>query len=445
MSNKTKTTDIKDEARPTLVPKLRFPGFKKPWANDPLAKSLVEHKLKNTAGRDVFSVSMESGIVNQIEHLGRSFAASNTAHYTIGRRYDVVYTKSPLKAFPFGIVKQYKFDGEVALSPLYGVFTPPNPHVGLMVEAYFESPSRSKAFLAPLCQKGAKNTLQITNTTFLSGRMPLPTEPAEQQKIAECLSSVDKLMAAQARKVDALKTHKKGLMQQLFPREGDDCMDAGGRATQDAKAGTQPRLRFPEFQGDWALLHGSEITSKITKGSSPNWQGYDYQPEGILFITSENVRDGFLDVTEPKFLPEEFFAKQRNSHLLHGDILINIVGASIGRSCVYRLRAPAFTNQAVALFRVTPNHSFEFVSYCYQHDRSQKAVSASQSDSARPNLSLSDLREMEFCIPTLAEQQRIATCLSSLDALITAETQKHEALKTHKKGLMQQLFPSQEE
>jgi type I restriction enzyme S subunit len=81
--------------------------------------------------------SMEYGIVNQIELLGRSFAAADTSHYTIARRYDVVYTKSPLKAFPFGIVKQCQFDGEAALSPLYGVFTPTNPHLGLMIEAYF--------------------------------------------------------------------------------------------------------------------------------------------------------------------------------------------------------------------------------------------------------------------------------------------------------------------
>jgi type I restriction enzyme S subunit len=149
-----------------------------------------------------------------------------------------------------------------------------------------------------------------------------------------------------------------------------------------------------------------------------------------------------LDVSQPKFLPEEFFAKQSNSHLSYGDILINIVGASIGRNCVYRLREPAFTNQAVALFRVAKDHSFDFISYCYQHDRAQKAVATSLSDSARPNLSLSDLREMEFCIPSLPEQQRIASCLSGLDALITAETQKLETLKIHKKGLMQQLFPS---
>jgi len=133
-----------------LVPKLRFPQFRDaPWAYDPLSTVLKEYKIKNTAGRDVFSVSMESGVVNQIEHLGRSFAASDTSHYTVARRFDVAYTKSPLKAFPFGIVKQCKFDGEVALSPLYGVFTPPNPHLGLMIEAYFESPNRANAFLSP--------------------------------------------------------------------------------------------------------------------------------------------------------------------------------------------------------------------------------------------------------------------------------------------------------
>ncbi|HEY8905175.1 MAG TPA: restriction endonuclease subunit S, partial [Rhodoferax sp.] len=197
---------MSNKNRAPLVLKLRFPGFNGPWSNDPISKVLVEHKLKNAAGRDVFSVSMESGIVNQIEYLGRSYAAADTSHYTVARRFDVVYTKSPLKAFPFGIVKQCKFDGEVALSPLYGVFTPANPHVGSMIEAYFESPNRSISFLSPLCQKGAKNTLQITNTTFLSGRIPLPKEPVEQQKIADCLSSLDELIAAQTRKVNALKT-----------------------------------------------------------------------------------------------------------------------------------------------------------------------------------------------------------------------------------------------
>ena len=123
---------MSSNSKTTQVPKRRFHGFNEPWSIEPISEVLVEHKLKNFNGRDVFSVSMESGIVNQIEHLGRSYAAADTSHYTVARRFDVVYTKSPLKAFPFGIVKQSKFDGEIALSPLYGVFTPVNPYVGLL-------------------------------------------------------------------------------------------------------------------------------------------------------------------------------------------------------------------------------------------------------------------------------------------------------------------------
>ncbi len=256
-------------------------------------------------------------------------------------------------------------------------------------------------------------------------------ELSEQQKIAACLSSLDELITAQAQKVEALKTHKKGLMQQLFPAEGE----------------TVPKLRFPEFRdaGEWILKTGDEITVKITKGSSPNWQGFSYQSQGVLFITSENVRDGYLDVSIPKYLPEEFYEKQQNSQLSFGDILINIVGASIGRSCLYLLKNKAFINQAVALFRVNKNTSFKFISYYYQNDEIQREMFGTQSESARPNLSLADLKNMEFYLPSFDEQQKIAACLSSVDELIAAQSQKVEALLTHKKGLMQQLFPAVDE
>jgi len=416
---------------PALVPKLRFPGFCDSWAYEQLSKILKEHKLKNTDGRDVFSVSMEYGIVNQIELLGRSFAAADTSHYTIGRRYDVVYTKSPLKAFPFGIVKQCKFDGEVALSPLYGVFTPPNPHLGLMIEAYFESPNRSKDFLSPLCQKGAKNTLQITNTTFLSGRLPLPTEPAEQQKIAECLSSVDELMAAQARKVDALKTHKKWLMQQLFPREGE----------------TQPRLRFPEFQnaGEWERKPFEEFVSKSFYGTSSSTSPTGKYP----VLRMGNMVDGGLDFTNLVYLDldDDSFESFR---LEEGDILLNRTNspALVGKISIFQLKSDCITASYIVTYRL--NKKRLVPAFCNSMLNTPLYQSRIKSF-ARPSVSQANInpttfkKELIVAIPSLPEQQRIAMCLSSLDALITAETQKLEALKTHKRGLMQQLFPSPEE
>jgi|694.fasta_scaffold12202_6 type I restriction enzyme S subunit len=434
MSSKTQSAATKEEATPALVPNLRFPGFSKPWAYDPLSKVLTEHKLKNTAGRDVFSVSMEHGIVNQIELLGRSFAAADTSHYTIGRRYDVVYTKSPLKAFPFGIVKQCKFDGEAALSPLYGVFTPPNPHLGLMIEAYFESPNRSKDFLSPLCQKGAKNTLQITNTTFLSGRLPLPTEPAEQQKIAECLSSLDELIAVQARKVEALKTHKKGLMQQLFPREGE----------------TQPRLRFHEFQnaGEWEEAPLSKFILSLDAGVSVN--SGDSRPArktefGVLKTSA---------ITKGQFEPEE------NKVVLAEDELSRLREPVAGGTIIMcRKNTPALVGSNAyvesshenlflpdLLWAAKPREgiSMRFLAFILGSDKGRAALTglAKGSSASMSNITKPEVLAFTVMAPSPAEQQRIASCLSSLDALITAETHKLEALKTHKKGLIQQLFPS---
>ena len=423
MSRNTKATAANKEARSALVPKLRFPGCSAPWAHEPLSKVLKEHKIKNTDGWDVFSVSMEYGIVNQIELLGRSFAAADTSHYTVGRRYDVVYTKSPLKAFPFGVVKQCKFDGEVALSPLYGVFTPPNPYLGLMIEAYFESPNRSKDFLSPLCQKGAKNTLQITNTTFLSGRMPLPTQPAEQQKIAECLSSVDELMAAQARKVDALKTHKKGLMQQLFPREGE----------------TQPRLRFPEFQnaGEWEPETLENLCSaKISYGIV---QAGPHIPDGMPYIKSTDLNSK-LCLTNLARTSEAIAQKYKRSEVLPGDIVFSLRG-NIGVTQILPAVIPV-ANLTQGTARIRTKGLPEFYLHALRSPSVNSRIQAVGKGSTFQEISLEALRNTRLFHPKPDEQQRIATCLSSLDALITAETQKHEALKTHKKGLMQQLFPS---
>jgi type I restriction enzyme, S subunit len=401
MSSNTKTTATNEEAKPALVPKLRFPGFCDSWVYEPLSKVLKEYKLKNTEGRDVFSVSMEFGIVNQIELLGRSFAAADTSHYTVGRRYDVVYTKSPLKAFPFGIVKQCKFDGEVALSPLYGVFTPTNPNLGLMIEAYFESPNRSKDFLSPLCQKGAKNTLQITNTTFLSGRLPLPTEPAEQQKIAECLSSVDELMAAQARKVDVLKTHKKGLMQQLFPREGE----------------TQPRLRFPEFKGEWNDATLGDLCFNVSSGKDARDSDGAFDLYGSTGVIGKTAK-----------------ASYDTPH-----ILVARVGANAG----YLTKASGqfgVTDNTLVI-RLKPAARLDYIFHYLGNININKLIFGS----GQPLITGSILKAQRVLVPSADEQSKISTCFSSIDDLIKAESDKLEALNAHKKGLMQQLFSSAEE
>ena len=167
------------------------------------------------------SVSLTKGIVSQVEHMGRSFSAADTSRYSLVRPFDVVYTKSPLAIFKLGIVKQHRGPHNALVSPLYGVFTPANRHIGQLIEAYFDSPSRSLRFLDPLAQKGAKNTIQISNEKFLSGELFLPSDEREQKKIADCLGSLDDLIAAEGRKLVALREHKRGLLRNVLPQDGN--------------------------------------------------------------------------------------------------------------------------------------------------------------------------------------------------------------------------------
>lgn len=194
-----------------LVPELRFAEFEDdaPWTNRPLASVLNEHGLKSTGKEVVFSVSVHKGLINQVEHLGRSFSASNTDNYNRVIPGDIVYTKSPTGDFPLGIIKQSKVDTPVIVSPLYGVFSPETKGLGALLDAYFETPANTKLYLDPLVQKGAKNTINVTNKKFLSGSLPLPISKAEQEKLGYFIDSIDELITLHTQKLGALKDHKK--------------------------------------------------------------------------------------------------------------------------------------------------------------------------------------------------------------------------------------------
>jgi len=141
-----------------ILPELRFPEFSnnETWADRKLSDILFEHKEKSTGNEEVYSVSVHKGVINQIEHLGRVFAASNTENYKRVLPGDIIYTKSPTGDFPFGIIKQSKVSKPVIVSPLYGVFRPETAELGVILDAYFEYPERTVNYLSSIVQKGAK-------------------------------------------------------------------------------------------------------------------------------------------------------------------------------------------------------------------------------------------------------------------------------------------------
>jgi len=186
------------------------------WKERKLSEFLTEHKLKSTGNEEVYSVSVHKGLVNQIEHLGRAFSAPDTSKYNLVKPGDIVYTKSPTGDFPLGIIKQSRVDKNVIVSPLYGVFTPETYDLGYILNDYFESNVNTHNYLHPIVQKGAKNTMNITNKTFLSKSLLVPTDKNEQHKIAECLMKFNESIRLIEIQKDQVEDFKHGLLQQMF-------------------------------------------------------------------------------------------------------------------------------------------------------------------------------------------------------------------------------------
>lgn len=186
------------------------------WQKKELRKVLQERNEKNTKGYEVCSVSVTQGVVNQIEYLGRSFAAKDTLHYNVVKYGDIVYTKSPTGDFPYGIVKRSNIRYNVAVSPLYGVYEPVNDNIGIILHFYFMQPSNALNYLHPLIQKGAKNTINITNGRFLENTIPLPNSSEETKRLAWLLTAIQSKMVLELDLLNNYQKQKQYLLRQMF-------------------------------------------------------------------------------------------------------------------------------------------------------------------------------------------------------------------------------------
>ena len=204
------------------VPQIRFLQFKDAWEHKKLSELLSEAKDRNEDlkyGKDeVLSVSGELGIVNQIEHLGRSYAGVSVHQYHVVEVGDIVYTKSPLKANPFGIIKLNKGKAGI-VSTLYAVYkVNQKTAFGPFIDYYFSLDANTNRYLRPLVKKGAKNDMKINNAYVLHDRIFVPPVP-EQKRIASFFSVLDKKIAELRQKKSLFEQYKKGVMQKLFSQE----------------------------------------------------------------------------------------------------------------------------------------------------------------------------------------------------------------------------------
>lgn len=200
-----------------LTGKKRLPGFSGEWKNIKLCEVLSERKEKNVEQNlRICSVAVQKGVVDQVEHLGRSYAANDTSNYSVAHYGDIIYTKSPTGDFLYGIVKQNLLQETVAVSPLYGVFTPMTFGLGYFLHTYFQSAICARNYLFPIVQKGAKNTINITNDTFISSKLYLPLDAEEQTAIADTFIAADREIDLLRQDIEQEKQKKKALMQLLL-------------------------------------------------------------------------------------------------------------------------------------------------------------------------------------------------------------------------------------
>ena len=306
-----------------MTPKLRFPEFKaRPnWQSTALsnASTPITERVGNRKLTPV-SISAGVGFVPQAEKFGRDISGNQYSLYTLVRDGDFVYNKGNSLTFPQGCVYQLHGWGEVAA---------PNVFIGFrlkqdFVPEYFQYCFQKNIHGAQLRKhitSGARSNglLNVSKEQFFSIGIPTPLRD-EQQKIADCLMSLDEVIAAQGRKVQTLKAHKRSLMQQLFPREGE----------------TLPRLRFAEFRGaeHWKDKKLDELAKRGT-GHTPNKAVADYYNGRIKWVSladSKRLDHGFISETATEISEEGI---KNSSAVLHpaGSVILSR-DAGVGKSAV---------------------------------------------------------------------------------------------------------------
>lgn len=400
------------EVKKALVPKLRFPGFRDAWDKKALAPYLEEcgSRVPATTSLPIYS-SSRSGLTPQASYYdGRTII--NDGEYGVVPPNCFVYRHmSDDGQFAFNVNET---GGEIAVSKEYPVFRTINLD-SRFLRAKLNHSQDFKAFA--LSQKAGGTRTRLYFSKLGSWETYLPSL-AEQQKIADCLSSLDELIAAQGRKIEALKTYKRGLMQQLFPREGE----------------TLPRLRFPEFRDapEWTDKKLSAVIDLVS-GLHLSPDEYSVSGEVPYFTGPSDFSNDVQCATK--------WTKASANIAREHDTLITVKGSGVGEVWYLELPLVAMGRQLMAV-RAHHNCSSRFIFQVLLTKRSRFEDLAA--GNLIPGLARGDILNLVTPIPEEDEQRRIAGCLSSLDDQIAVESQQLDALKNHKKGLMQQLFPSLE-
>lgn len=428
-----------EKKKGALMPRLRFPEFRDAgeWAKILLSKIAAPVSERATDGDadDVLTLSAEHGVVAQSAYFDKKVAGDNVRRYIRIKNNDFVYNDRTTKLYKYGTIKRLSRHVHGIVSPIYKCFRFNNEEIPVFWEWYFES-GEHDAQLYSIINEGAKEgRFNIAIRQFLSTHVYFPNK-IEQQKIADCLSSIDERIAAEANKLDALKTHKKGLLKQLFPAEGE----------------TLPALRFPEFRDakEWEELPMSELVSSLDAGVSVNAGDRPAESKEVGVLKTSAVTNGIFEPQENKVVLDTAEIGKMKEPVLGDTIIISRMNtpALVGANAYVKTGLEnIFLPDRLWAAKPKPGTSMRFIAFILGSNQGRAALaqSAKGSSGSMKNITKQDVLAFLVMMPWPPEQQRIVNCLSSLDDLIVAQTQKIERLKAYKKGLIQQLFPAIDE
>lgn len=402
-----------------LVPELRFPEFRNDESWKALTLSELSTRITEKVGtKKLTTVSITAGLgfVSQAEKFSRDISGKQYKNYIHLRKGEYSYNKGNSKTFPQGcIYKLQEFD-EAAAPNAFISFRFKKNHVGDFFRGYFDSNYHGRQ-LTRFITSGARSDglLNISPSDFFSIAFPTPTSNSEQQKIADCLASIDELIMLHTQKLDALKDYKKGLMQQLFPAEGE----------------TVPKLRFPEFKGDWVEV----MLGQAAKYENGKAHEQDIDARGQYIVVNSKFISTAGEIRK--------FSNSANLLAEKDDILMVLSDVPNGRAiakCFYVDKDEKYTvNQRVCKLTAKKGYVSKLLyyvidknSYFLEFDDGVKQTNLKKDDVLNCPLWVSN---------DIKEQKKIVGLLDSIDDSIFHQERKLLSLKSHKAGLLQKLFP----
>ena len=385
-------------------PKIRFKGYEDDWEQrklkDYLEVSREKNKTESYGKEDVLSVSGEHGIVNQIEFQGRSFAGVSVANYGVVEAGDVVYTKSPLKSNPYGIIKTNK--GKTGIvSTLYAVYKPRMNTNSEFVQIYFELDSRMNSYMHPLVNKGAKNDMKVSDENALKGPVAFP-ELEEQNAITQYFDKLDRLITLHQRKCEETKSLKKYMLQKMFPENGN-CV---------------PKIRFSGFADAWEQRKWIDVVDISTEMVNPTTGEYDNMPHiapGNIESFTGRILDNVKTVKEEQLISGKFRFRP-------DDVVYGKINPQLGK--YFYATVNGLTSADAYVFNGKNGLKQKFLFALLQtSDFFKYSVSVSKR-SGMPKINRDELNAYSFLMPSEEEQDRIGSYLLQLDHLITLHQRK---------------------